>query len=252
MANQDPLVVYWSPDTLPDGTENGLEHEFGWNMMYPEPSSLFRDLTSRKNPQSKADSFFACPATSNRMKNTFIFKNNFKTEVTFDVTNPNEPVVQTDGIGANILRESALVGGASLNFFLRFMFFAEEPTTAIISPPYLHRPEHSTYGTSVPGYFDISKWFRPFCFEMQTFVEKGKFVIEDGDPLFYLEVATERPIILKRFVMTKELHGYAVACARAPKNYGANLPLSDRYKRFLETKTNKLVLKEIQQNLVDD
>jgi len=238
----NPITIYWAPATT----------DQSWNLMYDEPTNLYSELIKEKDPLSKKSSFFSCPVVSGRMKNTFIFKNNIRTVCNYDFTNKDNPIVESkEGIGANFYKHSGLKDGAYINFSISWIFFSEEPITAFLNTPMMHRPKYLKNGVFPFGGYEINKWFRPFNAEMQMWDTKGTIVIEEDEPLFYLELLTDRPIILKRFKMSDELIKYAQGCVGAPKNYGFNLPLIDRYKRFLSTKTDKLVLKEIKKNIID-
>ena len=69
-------------------------------------------------------------------------------------------------------------------------------------------------------------------------------------PLFYLELITNRPVIMKRFNVNKALYRYIIACSQAASSYGPNKPLAERYYKFISTSTDKLVLREIKKNLI--
>jgi hypothetical protein len=117
-------------------------------------------------------------------------------------------------------------------------------------PPMFHEPRYTTYGTIVPGEFDIGCWFRPFNVEIQLWKPAGELVIEEGEPLFYMQLQTEKKVVLKRFKTDNELIAYALSGAESPNKYGKRLPLVDRYKRFKETSMRELVLQGIEKNLI--
>ncbi len=115
----------------------------------------------------------------------------------------------------------------------------------------MFRPQYMNYGTSVPGAFDISKWFRPHVFEVQMWEKAGTFKIKEGEPLFTVEFITDRPIVFKKFAMSEALVKYADSCVDSHKFFGRWLGLPKKYKIFQDTKMDKLILKEIKNNLVD-
>lgn len=245
--SKEPLVVYWAPAINLSSSSSGEE------MLYPEPINLLSDLIKVKNKESGPSSFFSCPAASGRMKKAFVFKNALHSEYHYDFTDKENPVVIPTSkyyIPAKILRNSALNNGGSIVIGLRYIFFAEESVNAYITPPMMHPPRYTTYGTSIAGSYDISKWFRPFVMEIQAWNTQGDLVIEDGEPLFYLEVNTDRDIILKRFDVNEKLMKYLDGCVQAPAMFGRFLPLTDRYKKFTESRMNDLILKEIKNNVV--
>jgi len=243
-----PLVIYWSPHSSGEIPIIGE-----WNMMYPEPTNVFSDLMKVKNLEAKDNSFMSCPAATGRLKNMFVFKNGMNSEYEFDNTDPKNRwirLISENGISVRYTRQSAWSNGASLDFSMQHIFFSEEPVDAVFSPPFMHQAEYIKYGTCIPGTYDISKWFRPFVFEIQTWKSSGKFILPEGDPLFYIEAFTDRKIILKRFVMNKTLHDYAQACVKAKNEYGSHLPLVENYRRFTSSRMNELILKEIKANLL--
>jgi hypothetical protein len=246
--DEDPLTIYWSPF---GGGDYPVIRE--WNMMYPEPTNVFSDLMRIKNLKSKDNSFMSCPAAVGRLKNMFVFKNGMNSEYEFDNTDPQNPWVRLTsktGIAVKYTRQSAWNNGASLDFSMQHIFFAEEPVNAVFSPPFMHQAEYIKYATCVPATYDISKWFRPFVFEIQTWNPSGKLVLPEGDPLFYIEVFTDRKIVLKRFVLTQALQDYGQSCIKAKNQYDTHLPLVELYQKFTNSRMNDLILKEIKSNLL--
>jgi hypothetical protein len=246
----EKLTIYWAPSYAPRKTQGGATLRF--NMSYPEPVNLFKDLVKHKEKRVGMGSQFNCPAVSDRMKSSFVFKNNLHTEFSWDFSNPDTPIVTTkQGIHASFYKQSSVVGGAAVSLDAGWIFFAEEPTTIHLNPPVFHKPtDLSTKAYFPSGRIDASAWFRPMAAEIQTFEAVGEITIEEGDPLFYLEVLTDRPVELVRFDMSEELRNLMIECTSSPMTHGSRLPLVARYKRFKETRMHEFVLKEIKKNLI--
>lgn len=243
--NKEPIIVYWAPAI-------SLSSK-GEEMLYPEPTNLFHDLIKIRNKDAGTSSFLSCPAASGRMKNSFVFKNSLHSSYHYDFTDKENPVViptSKNYIGAKVLRSSALKNGGSISLNLRYIFFCEESIVGYINPPMMHEPGYTKFATPIPGAFDISKWFRPFVMEVQTWKTQGDLIIEEDEPLFYFEAHTERNIVLKRFKINDILMKYLEECVQSPAIYGRHLPLYERYKKFTESRMNDLVSKEIKNNLV--
>jgi len=81
---------------------------------------------------------------------------------------------------------------------------------------------------------------------------KGNFVLEEDEPIFYAKFITDKKIKLNRFTLTEKLFNYADHCSNSPVTMKSNIPLSERYRRFKESKMNNLILKEIKENLCLD
>ena len=246
---KDPLVIYWSPNSSATIPEIGE-----WTMMYREPYNLYSQLIKNREPAVKDVGFFSCPAVKNRIKNTFVFENSLESSYDFDGTDIHNlkifPKSKTY-INAFSTKPTSLVGGAYITLSMAYYFFSEEPVSALINPPTFHEPKYLKYATFAPGEFDIGRWFRPFPLEFQTWSNKGEFILEDKEPLFYFEIKTDRDVILKRFEINEKILSYSASCVGAPLVYGKHLPLSDRYDKFISTKMNRLILKEIKKNLID-
>lgn len=249
MAKKSPITVYWAPRSLHE------EKDFGeWNMLYEDPTNLYLDIVDRKTKESKNKSYLSCPAVTDRFKNTYVFRNNTKTEYTYDwsdIENPKLFNTLDTGVFISSPRPSTINDGPTLLYSQYYYLFSDEPLKAFFNPPMFHEPKHTKNGTVIPGAFDIGQWYRPFGCEMQMWSKTGSFVIEENEPLFYLEFDTDREVILKRYKLTPELVAYSASCVASPNSFGSNLPLIKRYERFTKTRTNTLVLNEIKKNLID-
>lgn len=247
MSNKEPLIIYWAPFS-----SHEIEEAGNWNMLYTDPVSLFDEMIVHKTKESKNESIFSCPAVGGRFKNTFVFKNNLRTEIDYDCSDDKNIVNPKDvrQVAMRKIRPNAVDNGTSLVYAMRYFFFAEESVQATFNPPFFHKPGYMKYGSIVPGTFDIGQWFRSYNCEIQMWDTKGKFIMEDGEPLFYIEIPTDRKVIFKRFEFNPKLQSYAFSASMSPQHYGSNVPLVDRYKRFMQTRTNEIVLKEIKANLI--
>lgn len=254
LKSKEPLIIYWSPYSSA-GTSEPLVGEY--NLLYPDPENIYSSLV-RRMPESKNDrsiqTYMSCPAASARLKNMWVFKAPFTMEYGYDFSDPENPQVWniTEGyFAAKVNRKSVIKDAAIISFSIKHMLFSEESITPLFGPPVMFRPQYMNYGTSVPGAFDISKWFRPHVFEVQMWEQVGTFKIEEGEPLFTVEFITDRPIKLKRFAMSKALIEYADSCVDSHRYFGRWLGLQKKYDIFTKSKMDKLVLKEIKNNLVD-
>lgn len=252
MRDTETINVYWSPVTTWEVEELGE-----WNMLYPDPVSLFTDLQRQKMPNAGVDTYFSCPATNDKFKKTYVFRNDLASSYEFDYTNENPEnnwfMPKTENyVGFSIQRPPTIAKGPLINFNLFYSFFADESLEAIFTPPMLHEPRHTRYGTCIPGQFDIGQWFRPYPMEMQMWNTQGEFHLEEQEPLFYVEFKTPKKIKLQRYKMNGAISSYLKACSNSKKTWGAGVSLQKRYTRFNESRMRELILKEIRANLLDD
>ena len=245
--SSNELVVYWAPRTTVKDPTVGEHH-----MLYEDPTNLYSDLLKTKSPNAGDKSFFACPGSRSRTKKTFVFRNTLRTEMNFNIDNFQGPPYELvgQGVSVNSIRPSALNDSLSFHLDMQYLFFTEEPVIAMFNSPVMTRPGYTRYAILISGAYDIGQWFRPYPLEMQTWDRSGTFVIEQDEPLFHMEILTDKKIVFKRFVCNDVLSSYAVACSEAPNFLGKHLPLSARYERFRRSRMNELILKEIKANLL--
>lgn len=193
------------------------------------PTTLIKDLGTHKTGDSK--SFFSCPSVNKRFKNTYVFK--MPTE--YDEKNVSK------------IRPASVTYGNTVIYKNSFLFFSDHPVIASFTAPYFHPPKHFKFGAVVPGAFDIGSWYRPYNCEFQLWKPSSFFHLEQNEPIFYMEVLTDLSVELVKYKLTENLIKYA-----SPKSYGKGKNLKYRYDAFKEQDLGKLILEEIQKNLVDN
>lgn len=245
--SKKPINVYWSPNYIP---ELGAD----WSFLYPKPETLLSDLLKNKYSNIDNFSFFSCPAVFSKFKKILVFKNSISCSYIYDTkSEPPTIIAKTqENIGANIIRPQALEFGRSIEFYISHMVFADEPLDVILTSPFFHEPKHTRYGSVIPGEFDVGQWFRPINFEVQPWKDSGEFVLEDGEPMFYLEFKTKQPILFHRFNMNEKLLSYSNANVQYSNLFGKKIPLVDRYERFKQVGLREKILTEIKKNLIDE
>ena len=198
---------------------------------------------SDKNPNRGLTNYLLCPSASRKFKKSYMITQPQDSSYFYDFTDKDNPVIAPltqRALNCNVVRPSTINAGPTIEFALRYIFFAEESLNARFTPPMFHPAKHTKYGTTIPGDMDIGSWFRPFPLEMQLWGDSGEINFEEGEPLFYVEFDTEREIILKRFSFDQELHNYSKHCVSF---YNQEYSLIKRYNRFKITKMNEMVLK---------
>lgn len=251
MKDTDTVNVYWSPVSTWEVDDIGE-----WNMLYPEPISLFSELQKQKTKNAGVDTFFSCPATKDKFKKTYVFRNDLASSYEFDFTNSKpennwfQPTSETF-LSYSIKRPPTIAKGPLVNFNLFYSVFADEPLEAVFTPPMLHEPQYTKYGTCIPGQFDIGQWFRPYPMELQMWNMKGEFHLKEQEPLFYIEFKTDKKVNVQRYKMNGTIASYLRSCSNSKKTWGAGTSLEKRYRRFNESRMRDLIMKEIKLNLLD-
>lgn len=234
------MNIYWAPASR---SENN-----NWNILYENIDTLYSDLsksgTVKCPPQNN---FFRCPSFKNTAKNTLVIKNPMLTEFYIHSSN-NVEIVSKNSISIKVRDEISPLGTYLLSYEIPYIFFSEEPVDMYISSPFFHKVPHTQYGNVIPGAFDISKWFRQTNIEFNMY--ENHMRIEEDEPIMYVQFKTEKEISLKRFSMSDKLHDISNTSSNA-SSWESGVPLVKRYKRFISSKTNKIVIDEIKKNLVE-
>ena len=244
--DQDVINVYWAPESTWETPGLGE-----WNLLYPEPKTLFSELQEQRSKYAGPDTYFSCPATSDKYRKTYVFRNTLPSSYEFDFTD-NQQIInpKSEGyISYEVLRPPTIAAGPMINFNLFYSFFADQPLEAIFTPPMMHKPGYTKYGTTIPGQFDIGQWYRPFPLEMQMWDMKGEFHMGE-EPIFYVEFKTDKKIKMHRYQMNGTLSSYLKMCSTSRTTWGAGQSLLKRYERFNRSRTNELILREIKQQVL--
>lgn len=251
MKNEEVINIYWAPRSTYEDPGAGE-----WNMLYPEPTTLFSELQAKRSRYAGDDTFFSCPATNDKYRKTYVFRNELESSYAFDYTNEDPGLnyfknTSDTYITYNIMRPPTITDGPMVNLSLYYSFFADQPLEAVFTPPMMHKPQYTQYGTCIPGQFDIGQWFRPYPMEIQMWNMKGELHIKSGEPLFYVEFKTSKKIKFHRYKMDGTIASYLYSGANSKAQWGPGFSLLERYKRFNQSRMNDLILMEIKKNLLD-
>jgi hypothetical protein len=239
MKNNE-LVVYWSPFNYDENNS--------WDMLYVAPEKVYSDLYKDKNKENTESSYFSCPAFKETTKNLYLIRNVMENEITvidgivFSSTYPNVSISHKESINNRPV--------VSISY--PFIFFAEEPLSMTVTPPFMHPTGFVNEGHVVMGSFDIGKWFRPVNLDFMLYEKTSQFKFKDDEPLMYINFNTDKKIILKRFQITKEIHNIAVSCSQSHQNIKKFMSLSERYKLFIQSKTRESLLNKIKSNIIEE
>lgn len=229
--------IYWAPVFF--------DNERDWNLMYSDIDTLYNITQKEKISTEKTNNFFFCPAFQNIANKTLVLKNPMESH--FLIEEKNVSVLSKNFIRPDIVHSPCIKDTKLLTYGMSFIFFSDEDLTMSLTSPFFHPAQHQKYGSIVPGKFNIGSWFRVINLEYNLWGNELRF--EKDEPLAYASFETEKKIKLHRFQMTEKLQKIASTCGTSSQ-WEKFVPLADRYKRFKQSRTNKVVLKEIKENLV--
>lgn len=247
---RDELVVYWSPMPFELNKES-------WNLLYPEPVNLYADLVEKTDASAPIR---FCPATKSNMKRTFSFNSSIEDVINFDTPSLKDfDDNSADGaafpynskVSLTKLRKSSYPDHINVGYNLGWHFFCEEPVVAKMTAPYFPATSPTEKALFATGEFDIGQWFRPFNLDYHIPYSSKSFKINIGDPLFFLELATDKKIVFKRFIKNERITNIGFELSNSPKRYGVFQKISQKYDMFNKSKIREILLKEIKKELVE-
>lgn len=231
-------TVYWA-------NLSSIEMQQRTNLLMSSPKNLVSDLFQKSITTNKT--YNRCPANKTALKNTYFVESPIDFDISFD-DNYQGTGLRSDWL---VARPPDFNNRITAEIDLGWLFFCEESLIMEMTPPYSHNTTASKYGSVAVGSFDISKWFRPIMPTYFLWENERKFVIKANEPLAYIRFLTQDKIKLQQFELTQKTIDIKTACVTHPNYYKEFLPLQERYKLFQEQKMQKIVLKEIKNNLID-
>jgi len=192
---------------------------------------LSKDIvSSRKNVV-----FLRCPAHTDYMKNTFVFKSPI--DITLDIEiDKSTAKVWCENIQQNLfekiidirflnLEESGSSPYPIIGIDFLNTFTCDQDLDIAILPAHMHFNDFTAKTGIIPGTYNIGKWSRPVECVFEVKNNKERIEIKKGDALFYLKVNSKETIkIIKVPTPWNEIDICAKLTAAEPFK-----PLSYRY-----------------------
>lgn len=249
--NKSETVIYWA-SAQPSAETYDLNH------LYPGVKSLYEETFAKKvSLKDNLNDFIRCPAFSDLAKNTFVHRAPVETHAKLDFSRKRANYIFENSLDETkyrvkleFMREPTIEGHNLIQYSWPIVFFSEEESMmATLTAPYFESTESSQYGMIVPGRFDIGKWFRPMNMEFQLWEGVSEMKIAANEALCYIHFDTDKKIVFKKFIMTREMDKLLVSILRASP-YRRFARLSDRYRVFEQSQSKQRVLKLIQKQLI--
>lgn len=248
MSN-DTITIYWAPAQF-------TTFDQSWDYLYTQPESVFTQMV-RNSPSN--GTMTTCPAVKSSFKNTFVFRSNIDDE--FDIPEGLTERVSTQDDKINIseasklslynVRKTSYEGYANLCYNMSWALFAEESVEAKFTAPYYPASSPMEGALMSGGQFDIGKWFRPFNLDWHVPFKTKSFSLKEGQPIFFLEILTDKKVEFKRYAMSPRLFSLAKEMSNSSRNYGKFKTLAQRYEGAKRAQISEIVLAEIKRNLID-
>jgi len=155
--------------------------------------------------------FLKCPAHTDYLKNTFVFKSPIDIHFNLDFDQENAKIfcknidqtifnnivdlrfTSRDNMGNS---EYPIIGLDFLNTFV-----SDQPVTVDITPAFMNHNDFVQKTSVIPGSYDISKWTRPIECVFEVRNKKCEIDIKKNDALYYIRFRTNDKIKFKKMNM---------------------------------------------------
>lgn len=229
----DAINVYWCNYSSLDRTSRQALYLDSFKPLLPE-------LLKTK------DEYSSCKSLHSIFKNTFYIEHPSDRHFVFDKNVGSD----LNMYGGWIYLENPQINPKiTFHYDLQWIFMSEEKLEIQQTPAYMHKISESQYGHIVAGSFDISQWIRPVGASYRLWEGIDEIYLKAGEPIMYINFATDKKVNLIRFEPTAKLNEI-ISGATNLKDIQPNIPLSDLYRRFKESKRMDLAIKEIKANLL--
>lgn len=240
----ESIVIYWAPRT----DQGSLD----WSILYDQPVSMISTLNEIRDYSNQSNTFFKCPSWRDLASKTFVIHCPISTGAQFDIGKDeiNSPV-EHYGIPWKAIHSPSLKGSPILQCEMGFYFFSEEEDLEMtLTAPYFNRTDHLQYGAVIPGQFKIDQWFRPINMEFNLWKDCKEIHLKEGEPIAYVNFNSDKTIIFKRFILTKELYAIASTLSHGG-SWEPKVPLAKRYARFRKSKMKNIIMKHIKESVIE-
>lgn len=200
-------IVNWSFIT---SNKFYVDHLESTKSLLPEKYNPFTSLTKEIINSRKGIDYIKCPAHTDFLKNTFVFRAPFDLNIDIEISNDgNNFRVFCENINQEIFdsiidirfldklkKNSNLFPLIGIDWLL--VFTAEHSIKLQVMPAFMHTNDFTNKTVIIPGEYDVSKWTRPIetVFEIKN--KKEKIIIKQGDALYYVKFLCDDVIKLKQ------------------------------------------------------
>lgn len=252
--DSNDLIVYWSPGQFTSSDPSS------WNQFYSPPTAVSDAVLAQRQKDEANRVIFGCPAYVEGMSNLFEVRSVHEEHVEIPevfFTNPptsfpvRVPVEST--LAFEIARASSIQNHLDVAYNMSWLFFCEEPLLARFTSPYFPPKAPADGAILAMGEFDIGLWFRNFNLDYMIPNGSNNFDINIDDPLFYVQLYTNKKVVFKRFIHTDITQKLSEEFSQASNRRGKKMGIgfNKRYELSRKTMMPDLVLNEIKKNVVE-
>ena len=232
------INVYWTC----------LEKEF---VRADEPVNIYKSHLKNKpadlyNPHNFINQ---CPAIHDALMNVYGIKSIYDYEMKYENKQLESKVLDQDFYNSHVQVRS--MDQKFFSFVQKVIFFTDETSLQMTAyePAFLEDNSITRATYSIPGKYDIGKWFRPLEFNFYLKENVSTFKIKEGDIYTYIRFHTDEKINFIRYMPTDTIKKYSEDVVNSVFNKRAYRTLDKYYINFKNSNMKKTIMKEIKDNL---
>jgi hypothetical protein len=231
------ITVYWGCN------------EYEW-MRANAPTPVSKSYYSNFKPtdSSELTSINRCPAFNDYLFNLYELRSIYDYEFYLE-----DGSVRSNMYSEQFFDDHVVIRDINQKWFSfsqQYIFFTEEPSLLMTTYEYPNFEDNNITKNchTIPGQFDIGKWFRNTEFPFFLKKESNKFKIEENEVYSYIRFHTTEPINFVQFVITDKINGFLNDARNLNMNQRRKiLPMNYMYNKFNH---KSLILNEIKLNLI--
>lgn len=224
-------------------------NEYEW-MRASEPTAVSKKYYSKfkSDDRSELKSINRCPAFNNYLNNLYELRSIYDYEFYIE-----DGAVKSNMYSEQFFDDHVVIRDIDQKWFSfsqQYIFFTEEPSLLMTTYEFPNFENNNITKNchTIPGQFDIGKWFRNTEFPFFLKEESNKFKIEENEVYSYIRFHTDEPIEFIQFIATDKINAFL--------NDARNLNMNQKRKvlsmDYMYSKFNHKdkILAEIKSNLI--
>ena len=243
--NKKPIIIWWGVNTSIVDFEEGIRAE--------EPIPILKKfLIEYAGINDKTKQMARCPSILDELQNVYGGKPYYDYKLNID---SDDEIITKDHSQRFFDSHIDIKSKKLMAFRSNLIFFAPYEKSLVMSQvaPSLEDNDIANKTLTIPGQFDIGKYFR--CLEFAFIFKKETSSIQflREQVYFYIRFHTTRPIIFRQFYWDKEINKYDRPMMAAKKHKYSKDPINTvlpyYYKLFDKFQFKKKIIKIIEKNL---
>jgi hypothetical protein len=222
----ETINVYWSPG-------NFVYTEESWTYLYAYPEQISKNKFVFK--ATIEDSFRMPDEEINKIQKGKVHRGPLESDSFLAIFQPDRSDTPEHAI---------------IQYNMNWVFFAEEP---VMSKTTLSDDETPVKGAKfVEQKKDIGVWCTPSSLKYDIPLGSTEFSIKAGDPLFYLELDTDKEVVFHRFNQTEPLRHLLEEYGFIKERYGKARSEKEILDGLNASRMPELLLSEIKKNIANN